>query len=179
MVPASVQKINVCRSNERAISQLVRRMSKSAVGADALALRAPLDVELLAVAREENTVELVVREAREITAAIELAARQRRIADQHAPPPGAPVHAEADLAPVGNLAADVEAALHLAHAILGDAVVVAQLEHAALLEIELRRDEVAAGQRQRLVELREELRVLADLHVGQPFRRRDGSAPSR
>ena len=144
-------------------------MSKLPVGADALALRAPLEVELLAVAREENAVELVVREAREIAAALELAARQRRIADQHAPPAGAPVHAETDLAPVGDLAAEVQPALTLAHAVLGDAVAIAQLEHAALLEIELRRDEVAAGQRQRLVELGEELRVLADLHVGEPF----------
>ena len=144
-------------------------MSKLWSGADALALRAPFDVELLAVARKENTVELVVRESSEITAAIELDARQRGIADQHAPPPGAPMHAEADLAPVGNLAADVEAALHFAHAILGDAVTIAQLEHAALFEIELRREEVAARKRQRLIELREEFRVLADLHVGQPF----------
>ncbi len=104
-----------------------------------------------------------------ITAAIELDARQRRIADQDAPPPGAPVQAEADLAPVGNLAADVDSARHFAHAVLGDAVTIAQLEHAALLEVELRREEVTAGERQRLVELGEQLRVLADLDVGEPF----------
>src|SRR6185295_7023528 len=140
-----------------------------AVGADVRTLGAPFDIELLTMAGKENTVELVVRESREITAALELGGRQRGIADQYPPPPRASVQAEADLAPVGNFPAEVDPARDLAHPVLGDAIVIAQLEHAALLEIELGRDEVAAGERQRLIELGEELRVLADLDVGQPF----------
>ena len=161
--------MSVWRSNERAISQLAANASKFSSAPTLSRSRAPFEVELLAVARKENAVELVVREAREETAAIELDARQRRIADQHARPPGAPAHAEADLAPVGNLAADVEAALTLRARDTRRCGRVAQLEHAALLEIELRRDEVAARERQRLIELGEELRVLADLQVGEPF----------
>src|SRR5690606_36554268 len=74
-----------------------------------------------------------------------------------------------DLAPIRYFASDVQAALQSAHSIFGQQVPLAQLEHAALLEIEARRDEVAAGQRQRLIELGKELGVVADLQVGEPF----------
>src|SRR5690606_30502768 len=84
-------------------------------------------------------------------------------------PAAAAPHAESEFAPIRNLATDIETALERAHAIFGDAVEIAQAKHTALLKFETRSDEVTTGQRHRLIELGEELRVVADLQISQPF----------
>src|SRR5690606_25722823 len=119
--------------------------------ADALPLTPPFELERLAVPREENAVELVVGESGEEPAALELVGGQARLADQYARAARAATHADAHLAPVGNLPPKVDSALHFAHAVFGDPVALAQLEKAALLEFRLRNDEVAACDRLRLV----------------------------
>src|SRR5690606_29256218 len=118
---------------------------------------------------EENAIQLVVGKTREHTAALDVGRGKLRISDQDARSFRSTPQAETNLPPIGKLAPEIDASIRRADSILCHSIAVLQTEDTTLFEIELRRKEVSTGERQWLVELGEEARILPDLQIGEPL----------
>jgi len=119
--------------------------------------------------RVVHVVEGVERVLRLVVALAETEAGQAAVADPHVGIAPGLADAEAQLAVVGDLPADVEAIAVALQAVFGDGVVVQGGVHVLRLGGEVGGHEVARAVVQRLVELAVELLVAADLGPGQPF----------
>src|SRR5688500_5115392 len=72
------------------------------------ALPAPLKLELLAMPRKKNAVQLVVRETSKNAAALEFIGRELRITDENSGALRTAAHPYAHLAPVRQLASNIQ-----------------------------------------------------------------------
>ena len=157
-----------------AISQSADTWSKAVSAPKIGAVRVPLHVERLALAREMHVVELVVAELEEEFAVVVLRCSTRsglpkrtRVSAVDA------VEPDADFAPIAEIAAEVEIAPRLRgreNPRLADSSTKIGRSRASTRAL----GATNHGPRrvERLVELADDLRVAADLQVGQPAPRR-------
>ena len=122
------------------------------------------------MAGEAARIQRVVGQPCEILAHIEIAAGRRRgVAEAQAGMPGDAAQTDAHLAPVAELAPEVDAVLAGAETVLGEARAVPQQRHIAHIEARLRRDEPAAARVERLVVLGGDARLGSHLQVPYPL----------
>src|SRR5690606_25370395 len=140
-----------------------------AVGAEARAAQRIARLQAHAGMRYVRIVQRIDAECRVRSPGVEVDVRDRRVADLDPRMARAAEHADAGLAPAPELAADVERGLGAADAEAGDTLAVGERVEIGLLQVDTRRDEPARVVAHRLVELRGEQRLRAELHVRAPF----------